>query len=275
MLQILGDMHTHTLYSRHAYSTLQENVTAASERGLEILGSTDHFSPMIHAGHDLRDFQFFVNQGIWPRTWMGVTLLRGCEADIVSLAGELYGEDILISENIVGNPYREARSLFDHITSDLDYVIASVHNRAFSEGASVAEGTEMYLKVLDHPRVLVLGHTGRSGVAYDIDTVLAYAKEKHKLIEINEHSLKMNGGSEPYATCRKIAERCAELSVGICVNTDAHISTRIGEMPAALDMLEEIDFPQELIANRGKQAFLEALAASGVCPDKKFLATHV
>lgn len=42
--RILGDVHTHTLYSRHAYSTIQENVRAASAAGLEILGSTDHLS---------------------------------------------------------------------------------------------------------------------------------------------------------------------------------------------------------------------------------------
>ena len=35
---ILGDVHTHTLYSRHAYSTIEENVRAAAEAGLEILG---------------------------------------------------------------------------------------------------------------------------------------------------------------------------------------------------------------------------------------------
>ena len=36
MDRIKCDTHTHTLYSRHAYSTIEENVRAAAERGLEL-----------------------------------------------------------------------------------------------------------------------------------------------------------------------------------------------------------------------------------------------
>ena len=43
-MKLKCDVHTHTLYSRHAYSTILENVAAAKEAGLELLGSTDHFS---------------------------------------------------------------------------------------------------------------------------------------------------------------------------------------------------------------------------------------
>ena len=44
-MKLKCDVHTHTLYSRHAYSTILENVAAAKEAGLELLGSTDHFPP--------------------------------------------------------------------------------------------------------------------------------------------------------------------------------------------------------------------------------------
>ena len=47
MLQNRCDTHTHTLYSRHAYSTVRENVIAARDAGLELLGITDHFSDML------------------------------------------------------------------------------------------------------------------------------------------------------------------------------------------------------------------------------------
>ena len=46
MYDIKCDTHTHTLYSRHAYSTIKENVIEASENGLELLASTDHFFRM-------------------------------------------------------------------------------------------------------------------------------------------------------------------------------------------------------------------------------------
>ena len=48
-MRITCDVHTHSLYSRHAYSTVEENVRAAAEHGFELLGVTDHFSSMFLA----------------------------------------------------------------------------------------------------------------------------------------------------------------------------------------------------------------------------------
>ena len=52
----------------------------------ELLGVTDHFSSMMHpevpTGVDLRNYQHFLNFEVWPRTWHGVRLMHGCEADI-------------------------------------------------------------------------------------------------------------------------------------------------------------------------------------------------
>ncbi len=54
--------------SAHAYSTIEENVYWAAERGLQVLGSADHLSSMVTAcPNDLRSYQFFINQDIWPR----------------------------------------------------------------------------------------------------------------------------------------------------------------------------------------------------------------
>lgn len=36
------DMHTHTISSGHAYSTLHENVQFAKKNGIKILGLSDH-----------------------------------------------------------------------------------------------------------------------------------------------------------------------------------------------------------------------------------------
>lgn len=266
MYRILGDVHTHTLFSRHAYSTIQENVAAAADLGLEVLGSADHFSSMLFPDEpELRNYQYFTNVSVWPREWMGVTLLRACEADILTLDGGLYGEDVSVTKGISGSRFKRERSLFERVTMDLDYVAASVHNADFTEGASLAQTTRMYTAALENPKVFILGHTGRAGVPYDLDEVLTCAKEKHKLIEVNEHSLEGASGPRHRTVCSRIAQRCAELGVGICVNTDAHISASIGRFPLTNALLEEIHFPEELIVNRGREPFLRELAASGVC----------
>ena len=36
------DVHTHTIASGHAYSTIQEMAAAAAEKGLKVLGITEH-----------------------------------------------------------------------------------------------------------------------------------------------------------------------------------------------------------------------------------------
>ena len=266
MLQIKGDLHTHTLYSRHAYSTIQENVAAAAAAGLEVFGSADHFSAMLFPEQDFRNFQFFSNVEVWPREWMGVTVLRACEADILTLDGGLFGQGVSVPSSIVGRAFKLDRDLYDRVTEHLDYVIASVHNADFTLDATKEQTTDMYIKALQHEKVFILGHPGRSGVAFYVDEVLSAAKELGKVIEINEHSFDAHRGREDktYSTCRTIAERCAELGVHITVSTDAHIATSIGKVELARTMLEEIDFPQELIVNRSREAVLARLDASGV-----------
>ena len=38
---ILADLHTHTLFSKHAYSTVEENIEAARNKGLSYIAITD------------------------------------------------------------------------------------------------------------------------------------------------------------------------------------------------------------------------------------------
>ena len=260
--QIACDVHTHTLFSRHAYSTIAENIAACREMGVELLGSTDHFSEMLFPEQHLRNFQYFLNQTAWPRVWDGVVLLRGAEVAIVSLDGDLFGQDIDVPDTIVGRRYAADGTLFDRVTGSLDYLIASVHNGDFARGATVVEATRMYVGALEDPRVLILGHPARAGIEFDVDEVLLAARAHHKLIEINNHTLET--GSRRHDSCRAIAVRCAELGVGITVSSDAHVSPQIGRCPHALGLLEEIGFPQELIADRDRASFLAAVRASGV-----------
>lgn len=269
-MRILCDTHTHTTFSRHAYSTVGENVRAAAEAGLELLASTDHFSGMLEPGvgqagdRELRDYQFFLNQDIWPRTWHGVTLLRGAEADIVDLDGHLFGHGFPQPHKVSFSNYRETLDLDERMLSGLDFAIASVHGKGFTEQASRAQNTRMYIKALEHPKVLILGHIGRSGVDFDIDEVLTAARDLGKLIEINETSLVHR--AERASLCRSIAIRCAELGCPISLGTDAHISYQVGRFDASASLLEEIGFPEELVASRSRTTFLEALRCAGMEP---------
>lgn len=259
------DVHTHTLYSRHAYSTVEENVRAAAERHIELLGITEHFSDMLWPTRDFRNFQYFINVSCWPRMWHGVRLLHGCEADIVDLDGHLYGWDTVIDHEISGSD-RPTTTLKDLVFRGCDYVVASVHDKTFANGATRAQMTQAYLNALEDPKVLIVGHAGRSGLDFDFAEVVAAAHDLHKLIEINEHSFAV-GDSRTHGRCRELAELCAQTGTKVAVSTDAHISYDIGRFEKAPALLDEVDFPAELIATRSADAFLAALDAAGMHVD--------
>ena len=264
-MKLKCDVHTHTLYSRHAYSTILENVAAAKEAGLELLGSTDHFSAMLYPDYEnVRHYQYLMVSHTWPKEIQRVRVLQGCEVDIVDMEGNLFGFDIPIWKNIDGDFYNDGKkmSLYERVCKKMDYCIASVHRNSFAKGESAPACTKLYLEAMKHPKILILGHIGRSGLPFEIDPVLLAAKEQHVLIEINEHS--MDEGSETKKRCEAIAVRCAELGVPISVSSDAHIALRIGEFLKVESLLERIHFPEELIMTRDKESFLQYMKNAGL-----------
>lgn len=267
MYEIKCDTHTHTLYSRHAFSTIAENVKEAADTGLELLASTDHFSAMLWPDPaNAKNYQYLANaRSTWPRSWMGVTLLAGCEVDIVGLHGELFGEDIPNVASIVDDPYKHPTTLYEHTTRSMDYVIASVHGKSFLDHASSAAMTEMYIQALSKPKVFILGHVGRTGLDVDYRALAEAAKTMHKCLEVNEHSFSFPGsGSASTKRCRKLLETCAEVGCKVSIATDAHIAPLIGKFEETKKLLAEVHFPEELIASRDAESFLSALKESGI-----------
>ena len=81
----------------------------------------------------------------------------------------------------------------------------------------------------------------------DYEAVVKKAKEKGKIIEINNHSFKVRAGSGE--NCREIALLCKKYAVPVVISTDAHFSPEVGFVPNSIKLMEEIDFPEELILN--------------------------
>ncbi len=234
-MKIIADTHCHTLASTHAYSTVIENISVAKRKKLYAVAVTDHASSMPGSPGPW----FFTNLKSIPRVVDGVLVLRGVEANILNSQGEL-----------------DLDTEGEH--ANLDWVVASAHSPTFKEEInSSLDMTQAYMNVAKNPAVNVIGHSGTPHFPYDIEKLIPIFGENGKLVEINNHSFIARPSSIP--TCIEIAKTCKKYEVPIIVNSDAHFCETVGESSMALEMLESIDFPEELVVNSSIERFKEYL----------------
>ena len=233
--KIVLDLHTHTVASGHAYNTLREMAKAASDRGLELLGITEHAPQMPGSCHNF----YFHNLKTVPRNLYGIRLLLGAEVNIMNYEGEV--------------------DLSQKELKDLDVVIASLHIPCIKAGTR-EQNTQAYLNVMKNPYVDIIGH--QDYVRYDIDykALVQGAKEYGKILELNNNSLRPTcfraNARENDAEMLKL---CMEYQVPVVIGSDAHFDTHIAEFEMAVPLLEELGFPEELVLNRSVSALEEHL----------------
>ena len=84
------------------------------------------------------------------------------------------------------------------------------------------------------------------------------AQEHGKLLELNNNSTTAHRpGSLP--SLKRYILCCKEHRQRVCVASDAHFYTGIGDFSYAETLLQEVDFPEELILNTDPAKFLASL----------------
>ncbi|MEE0297684.1 MAG: hypothetical protein UD963_00185, partial [Christensenellales bacterium] len=135
-----------------------------------------------------------------------------------------------------------------------------LHDVCITPG-SRAENTRAYLKAMENPKVHIIGHPDDGTYAVDFDELVRHAKEHGVLIELNEASVRpgsyRRNGRENAAV---VLEHCAHYGVKVVVSSDAHVECDILRHQYALEMLDAVHFPEELVVNRSVDALLTALA---------------
>lgn len=235
MRKILIDAHTHTVASGHAYSSLQEMAQAASDKGLQVLGITEH-GPSIKGTCPL---VYFRNMFVVPRHLYGVRILMGCEVNILDTEGCL--------------------DLNDEYLNRLDIAIAGIHEKCY-QGGTKAENTAGMLNVIRNPKIHIISHPGDGTAELDFEPLVLAAKESHTLLEINNHSLAPQRNK---AAARdnnlQLLRLCKKYEVPTILGSDAHISFQIADYDRLVPLLSETQFPDELIMNFWPDRFFEYL----------------
>jgi putative hydrolase len=237
-MRLLADLHTHSIASGHAFSTITENVRAASIRGLELIAITDHGPSVPQGAHPW----YFWNLKIIPSVLDGVRLLKGCEANLS-----------LDSENGLDLP--------DVILGWLDFVAVGFHPHTGFDTPDRARNTEALLRVMAHPLVDQITHPGNEEeFPLDLDAVVEAAVRHNVILELNDHSFdptSSRAGSGMRE--REFAEAAFAAGAPLSIGSDAHYALYVGRFETALAIAEEIGLTEDRIVNRNAESVLEHL----------------
>lgn len=236
-MKLIADLHTHTLASSHAFSTLKEMVDRAKETGLCAMAVTDHGIAMPDAPHRW----YFNNILNLPQVLEdGFILLRGVEANALDLDGTLDMEEERLRQ--------------------LDWVVVSLHTKCIPP-LSYEDATKLWLRVAQNPLVDMIGHSEEQRYFYDYDRVCRAFAETGKVVEINGNSPVSRPGNEENLV--KLVRACRQHGVLVSVNSDAHSVYDLGNQGWALELLEREGFPEEQIINTSMQRLKDVLVRHG------------
>lgn len=225
-MKIEIDTHSHTLASGHAYNTIREMASMAAEKGLKGLAITEHAPQMPGTCH----LYYFQNLRVVPRKMCGVELLLGTELNIMNEQGEV--------------------DLSKDVLKQLDIAIASMHIPCFQSERTIENITKAYLRAMENEYVDIIGHPDDGRFPVDCVKFVKEAKKTGTLIEVNNSSLRPDGFRlNTKENCRNILQECKKQRAMIVLGTDSHVDVDIAEYGYAIEVLREIDFPEELIAN--------------------------
>lgn len=233
MKKTLLDVHTHTVASGHAYSTLQEMAHRAAEIGLETLGITEHGPSIPGTCHPI----YFLNQHVVPRQLYGVHLMLGAELNILNTSGDI--------------------DLDKRLWPRLDLRIAGIHSVCW-QGGSREENTDGVETAMRNPWIQIISHPGDGSAELDFERLMTVSKETHTLLEINNHSMApIRKKTVARPNNLRLLQLAKQMDVPIILGSDAHFSTMIADYTNIRPLLAETDFPDELIINYWPDKFRE------------------
>lgn len=235
------DLHTHTVFS-HGKGTIEDNVKAAIEKKLKIIGISDHGPGHVTYGVKRKNIAVMRKEierlsPIYPH----IKILLGIEANIINPSGTL---DITQDE-----------------MEEFDYILAGYHYGVFGEKPFSAmkihgvnyiqnklgragkkqklRNTELTVRAIYENPIQVLTHPGDKG-SFDILEIARACADRGTLMEISTW--------HDYLSVEGIKE-AAKTEVKFIISSDAHRPERIGDCQGAVDRIREAGLGFERVVN--------------------------
>ena len=229
-----SDLHMHTTWSDGAFS-IGEMREALKAKGYTHAVITDH-SQYLKVANGLTPERLFEQQKeIAASNIDDFLLLSGTEMDILPDGSLDFDDEVL---------------------ANLDFVIASIHSSFNQKEEEIMHRLHEAMKnphvdMIAHPTGRVIGK--RDGYAINIPQFLQWAKQYHKIVEVNASPYRLDLSVEHL----KLAK---ELGVWIAINTDAHAIDQLDYMELGVLHTQKAYIEREQVVNTWtKEQFLERI----------------
>lgn len=236
---IVADMHTHTVASLHAYSTVDENIRYGQERGMKYIGITDHY---FHSSDDVnRKNEVSRIKYLEPnvnKTLDNVRVISSAEFNL--LQNTDYRRKLLM---LKWRPIGVHKSFIPNIKS-LTY---DDLYEAFAEAAEWNNAFNHIERELDELCYGKFIDGLSAGAKQFLEKIVLLAKKKNIFLEINEHSLESDRGY--YDIVRYWMDIAAQNGNRFCLGTDAHFCREVGSFTKTIKLLNDYSIDSSRVLN--------------------------
>ena len=245
-MKILADYHTHTIFScgnnekrRHAKGTIEENVLAAIDKGLEIIGISEH--GFNHNFYGLsRKYAKREREEIdrLNEKYPQIKILMGMECNILDDTGKIDMPDDMVQYFdyiLAGYHYGSKPTSFRSLLHHIDNVLFS--GKLFSKDYN----TRALIRAMERYDIKYITHPGDKG-DIDIEKVAEAAVRTNTGLEINGHHDKLSVD---------MIEAISHMDIKFYIGSDAHKPENIANFKRAYEIVEESGLAPTRVVNLG------------------------
>lgn len=236
---VVSDYHTHTIYS-DGKSTMEDNIRAAIDKGLQTIGISDHGYAHMGFGikyDNIRAMREEIDILKEKYRSAGIHILLGIECNILDDEGTIDMDDKV-------RPYFDYIMAGYHFGSKPTHLLRGMRNHLNNyvkpfKYKEVDYNTRALIEAMKQNDLFVLTHPGDKGDVY-IEEVAKIAGDTNTLLEINarHHNLSVEQ-----------LKRIKEMDVRYILGSDAHLSKYVGVFDRAIDRVRESGMDVSRIVN--------------------------
>ena len=240
---ILGDYHTHTVYS-HGKSTIEENCQAAVKAGLKEIAITDHGFAHLSYGVRQKKFLEMTNDIKMARLkFPELKIYLGMECNLLDSRGgvDLNQDEVAALDLIVLGYHRfvKASSVGGFFKFNLPVFMSAIFKTSSRRKTA---NTDAFIKAMDRYPVAIISHPSL-GIDVDLQELAKAAKHFGTYLELNGKRVSLS---------RLDADTALTEGAEFIVNSDAHSADRVGEISKPLSFIKESGILTQNIANWDK-----------------------